>query len=369
MKRFITALCLLAFTNAWAVSIGSVTENKGSACEIVRGKAKLPGAKGAEIESMDTYTTGACASSITFKDDTKVKITENSKLLIDDFVFDPKNSDAGKLSLKAAMGTVRYASGQIAKNNPQQVNIKTPTANIAVRGTDFTMTVDETGQSLVVLLPSCRENEKQKDYELEENTCRVGKIEVTTLAGMVTLDKAFEGTFVASATLAPTPPKVLSITEGKIGNNLIITQPKEVVRAIRDANGQTKADEQKQSEDLYSATNQGPGSSNNNMQAHLLGSGNGNKNAGCDKASSICVSWERPEQAEMPQKGKGTAYRQFDNSHYAEVKTEGYMSNTIITINQSDSTASLIIGDGNAGGNIVSIKQVGGVLKLAQTLK
>ena len=367
MKHLIAALCLLALSNTWAASIGSVTENKGSACEIVRGKAKLPGAKGAEIESMDTYTTGACASSITFKDDTKVKITENSKLLIDDFVFDPKNSDAGRLSLKAAMGTVRYASGQIAKNNPQQVAVKTPTANISVRGTDFTMTVDETGQSLVVLLPSCREDEKQKEYELEENTCKVGKIEVTTLAGMVTLDKAFEGTFVASATLAPTPPRVLSITEGKIGNNLIIVQPREVIRAIRDANGQTKADEQRQQEDQYSATNQGQGNGNNNVHAHLLPGGNGNKNGNCDKSGGICVSWERPEQADISQKGKGTAYRQFDNSHYAEVKTEGYMSNTIITINQSDSTASLIIGDGTAGGNIVNIKQVSGVLRMAQT--
>ncbi len=53
------------------------------------------------------------------------------------------------------MGTIRYTSGQIAKNNPQQVNVKTPTASIAVRGTDFTMTVDEAGQSLVVLVPSC----------------------------------------------------------------------------------------------------------------------------------------------------------------------------------------------------------------------
>ena len=55
------------------------------------------------------------------------------------------------------MGTVRYASGQIAKANPQQVGIQTPTATIAVRGTDFSMTVDEVGQSLVMLVPSCKD--------------------------------------------------------------------------------------------------------------------------------------------------------------------------------------------------------------------
>jgi hypothetical protein len=366
MKHLIAALCLLASTNTWAVSIGSVTENKGSACEIVRGKAKLPGAKGAEIESMDTYTTGACASSITFKDDTKVKITENSKLLIDDFVYDPKNSDAGKLSLKAAIGTVRYASGQIAKNNPQQVAVKTPTANIAVRGTDFTMTVDETGQSLIVLLPSCKDDEKKKEYELEENTCKVGKIEVTTLAGMVTLDKAFEGTFVASATLAPTPPKVLSITEGRIGNNLIIVQPREVVRAIRDSSGQTRAEEQRAAEDLYSASNQNNRDANDSEHARVLRMTANAKANGCNPSPNICVNWDRPEQSDIPQRGRGIAFRQYDKDHYSEIKTEGYSSNTTITINQSDNTASLLIGDGSPGGNVINIKQVSGVLRVSQ---
>ena len=89
---------------------------------------------------------------ITFKDDTKVKVNENSRVLIDDFVFDPKKSDAGKLAMKVGMGTVRYASGQIAKNNPQSVDIKTPSASIAVRGTDFSMTVSETTPSAGVIV-------------------------------------------------------------------------------------------------------------------------------------------------------------------------------------------------------------------------
>ena len=96
---------LLAVTPSWA-GIGNVSETKGTACSIERQKQKLSGEKGASVESMDTYVTGGCVSNITFKDDTKVKVTENSRLLIDDFVFDPKQSDAGKLALKVGMGTV-----------------------------------------------------------------------------------------------------------------------------------------------------------------------------------------------------------------------------------------------------------------------
>ena len=96
MRGSLAALLMFVTLNAWA-GIGSVSDTKGSACEIQRGKTKLSGQKGAEVESMDTYVTGACVSNIRFKDDTKVRITENSRLLIDDFVFDPKKSDLPRI--------------------------------------------------------------------------------------------------------------------------------------------------------------------------------------------------------------------------------------------------------------------------------
>ena len=224
MKYSLALVCLIACLNAWA-GIGVVSDAKGTACSIERAKQKLPGGVGATIESMDTYVTGGCVSNITFKDDTKVKVTENSRLLIDDFVFDPKQSDAGKLALKVGMGTVRYASGQIAKNNPQKVDIKTPTASIAVRGTDFTATVDEMGESTIILLPSCPAN--WKDIERD---CKTGAIDVMNDAGMVSLNVAFQGTKVASRTTMPMKPTVLNLTADTINNLLIVSPPRELRR-------------------------------------------------------------------------------------------------------------------------------------------
>jgi hypothetical protein len=100
-------------------------------------------------------------------------VTEHSKLIIDDFVYDPKSKGAGKLAIKVALGTVRYASGKVAHENNKNVNIKTPTATIAVRGTAFTMTVDEVGQSMIILLPNIDGS--------------VGEIEVKTSMGIETL--------------------------------------------------------------------------------------------------------------------------------------------------------------------------------------
>ena len=359
MKILLAIVCILAYSNAWA-GIGTVSDTKGAACSIERGKQRLPGDKGASIESMDTYVTGSCVSNITFKDDTKVKVTENSRLLIDDFVFDPKQSDAGKLALKVGMGTVRYASGQIAKNNPQQVNIKTPTATIAVRGTDFNMVVDETGQSLVMLVPSCKEGEKVKEYELEENHCKVGKIDVMTLAGTVSLDKAFEATYVVSASIPPTPPVVVSTVEGKINSLLIITPPPEIQRVSKD-NGKNKEDEEAAAEQARQLLQRLKDSDTGQKTAVLPFTFDSGK-TGCNPANNVCVRWERPDGDTLQERGRGIAFRQSED-HYAEVKTSGYESNTAIMISHDDNPATALIGSGDPGGNIVRIRQSTGVLK------
>ena len=344
--------------------IGSVVETKGTSCQIERNRQKLPGDKGASIESMDTYITGGCVSNITFKDDTKVKVTENSRLLIDDFVYDPKQSDAGKLGLKIGMGTVRYASGQIAKANPQQVGIQTPTATIAVRGTDFSMTVDEAGQSLIMLVPSCKDEKDVKQYELQENICKVGKILVSNYAGTVELDQAFQATYVQSSILAPSPPALVSTVESKINNNLIIVKPIEVQRSVKDAN---KSPKDKEMEELEAEAARRLSSQVQKTQealeeARILKMMELAGLTGCNPAKSVCVLWDKPD-SDLLSRGNGIAFRITGTDHYAEVKTQGYTSNTIVNINQNDAPASAIIGSGDPGGTTVTIIQNTGVLK------
>ena len=189
--------------------------------EIQREKAVIPGAVNAGIESMDTVVTARARAEITFKDDTKVQITEQSKLVIDEFVFDPAQADAGKLSIKVAMGTARYASGAIAHNDPAGVKIETPTATIGVRGTDFSMTVDELGRSLIILLPSCPVGYKNIDRD-----CKTGKIVVTTDMGEEILDKPFQATSTASKEQNPSKPVIVKLTPDQINNMLILSPPK-----------------------------------------------------------------------------------------------------------------------------------------------
>ena len=361
MRKFVFFLCLLTTISAWA-NIGNVSESTGTPGEITRGKDKVVGNKGAGIESNDIYTTRNGTVQLAFKDDTKDKVTENSRLLIDDFVFDPNKSDAGKLALKVGMGTVRYASGQIAKTNSQQVAIKTPTASIAVRGTDFTMTVDEAGQSLIVLVPSCKDNEKVKDYELEENKCKVGSIEVETLAGKVLLDHAFHGTFVTSASMPPTATVIMNTIEAILTNNLILVKPMEIVKAVNNQNGKAKKEQQELEEEQNNRLTNAVKKQDAEEQAKILAANSYKPDPNCNPATTICVLWEKTD-GELQTRGKAIAYRNSENEHYAEVKTQGYSSNTFITIVHNDNVATELLGDGSPGGNVVYIKQNSGLKK------
>lgn len=205
-------------------AIGTVTEQVNSPPSIQRDKQTLTGAKGTGVETNDAIKTQQGKVGITFEDNTKVQVNENSKLVIDDFVYDPK-SKAGKLGAKIALGTVRYASGQIAKNSPQNVALATPTATIAVRGTDFTASVDETGGSTIILLPSCPDDRKTRTVKDIETNCKTGAIEVSTLMGTVLLNQPFQATKVTSRMMSPSKPVTLNLSEQAIENILISTPP------------------------------------------------------------------------------------------------------------------------------------------------
>ena len=216
--RFI--IVLLVTLVAWSLAhanIGEVSEIQGN------GQIKRTDGEKFDIEtslgvfSYDEVTVGQGRTAINFIDDTRVEITEHSKLIIDEFVYDPANNQGG-LTMTAALGTVRYASGQIAKDFRENVTIKTPTATIGVRGTDFAMIVDELGGSTIILLPSCNTN----------GDCVVGEISVDSDVGQVILNEAFQATRVEVSERQPTPAVLLEMDESFIGNLLILSPPKEI---------------------------------------------------------------------------------------------------------------------------------------------
>jgi len=218
MRHFVlfkTILVLLLAANASASpSIGSVTELEGSAA-VFRKQAESTAKLDFGIESYDDVRTAQGRVALQFLDDSILKLTEHSSIIIDEFVYDA-NPSKSKLALSFASGTARFITGALGKIDKENIKISTPTAEIAIRGTDFTATVDEIGRTLIILLP-------------DEFGMASGEILVASMGGQVSLTKPYQATTVSMAEAAPSEPRILDITLALIDNMLIVTPPKEDV--------------------------------------------------------------------------------------------------------------------------------------------
>ena len=221
MLRLLWTISIILFSTSAYGAIGNVIQHKGNA-SVERSGEKSELKKGSDIEFKDNVRTGKGGVGITFIDDTNVAVSSHSSLVIDEFVYDPNSKTGSKLVMNIALGTVRYASGNIAKLSNQNVDIRTPTARIGVLGTAFSMTVDEVGKSLIILLPN------------KDGT--VGKISVETGAGQVIMNQAFQSTLVGTGESRPSKPVILDLTLDQINNLLIIKPPKKkIIKILKDS--------------------------------------------------------------------------------------------------------------------------------------
>jgi len=193
---------------------GSITREAGVTLEV--SDQQVP-----DIVINDTAETENGRMLIEFLDKAELSLTENTKVYIDSVYYDPDPSKS-KMAMRMALGTARFASGRLGMVNKSNIDIQTPTASIAVRGTDFTTTIDELGRSLVILLPDQYGNPS-------------GTIEVSNLGGTITLEEAYAATMVSTLDDPPTRQiNISNITANVIDNMFIVSPPPEVKRALEE---------------------------------------------------------------------------------------------------------------------------------------
>ena len=193
-------------------NIGNITELNGTG-RVVRDET-YQASLSLDINSYDNVQTSNGRLGITFLDDSQVRLTEHSELIIDEFIYDPDPSKS-KMALQFASGTARFITGKLATIDKENITISTPSATIGIRGTDFTVTVDELGRSLVILLP-------------DDDGLPSGEIVVATAIGQVVLNKPYQATTVSVFEASPTKPVILDLTLELIDNMLIVNKPQEI---------------------------------------------------------------------------------------------------------------------------------------------
>ena len=141
---WIVAAVLLAGP-AWAADIGQVKVAKGSV-QVERAGQKQAATVGMGIQTSDVVLTGADGSAgITFTDNSLVSVGPNSVFSIDKYSFDT-TTHAGEFEGSLKKGKLAAISGKMVKQSPESMKIRTPSAVMGVRGTEFVIQVDDTAQ-------------------------------------------------------------------------------------------------------------------------------------------------------------------------------------------------------------------------------
>ena len=143
MRNILFALATVAFAApALAADIGLIKVSKG-AVQIERSGARVPATVGAPLRTSDVIVTGADGSAgITFTDNSLVSVGPNSVFAIEKYSFD-STTHAGQFEGNLRQGRLAAVSGKMVKQSPESMKIRTPSAIMGVRGTEFVVQVDE----------------------------------------------------------------------------------------------------------------------------------------------------------------------------------------------------------------------------------
>ena len=132
MKQIIVLLSLVLFSYG---SIGQIVAYKGSAY-VKRGYKKISIRVGTKLEKKDIVVTrNKTKLQIEFKDNTIITVGKNSKLKIDNYIFDDKHKEKSSFGISFIKGIFKSITGKIGKLNPEKFKLKTKTASIGIRGT------------------------------------------------------------------------------------------------------------------------------------------------------------------------------------------------------------------------------------------
>lgn len=127
---------------AGEVPIGEIVILEGAA-NVQRAGSVLQLDVGDAVFQNDVLLTAPGASiGIGFIDGTVFNLTENSRIVLDELVYDPDQSD-NSLLFTVLEGTFTFFAGQVARTNVMEVD--TPVATIGIRGTTPTIVCDPAG--------------------------------------------------------------------------------------------------------------------------------------------------------------------------------------------------------------------------------
>ncbi len=85
-----------------------------------------------------------------FIDDTRITLAENSELTVDEYVFDPYDSEENHGKFSVMKGAFYWVSGMLSKRKDPDVTIRNSFGSIGIRGTEFWAGEIQKGYGVIV---------------------------------------------------------------------------------------------------------------------------------------------------------------------------------------------------------------------------
>ncbi|MDP6842867.1 MAG: FecR domain-containing protein [Rhodospirillales bacterium] len=185
---------------AAAEPIGRVETVEGGV-EVTRADgSKVILGQGAPLFSGDVIETGNGGSvGIILADDSTLSLAENGRMVMDEVAYDP-NTESGNATISVVQGVFSFVSGQIAKVGPDAMVLRTPVAQIGIRGTKIAGVAAAEGQENTISL-------------LPDDDGSIGEIAVSNSAGTIVLNQAGATTKLVSAFQAPPKPVIIPVAQ------------------------------------------------------------------------------------------------------------------------------------------------------------
>ena len=146
MKKILISLLIISLgITLSASSIAHVTAITGFA-DIKRDSENIKAILGSAIEQKDTILTKENSKlQVIFKDETIISIGKNSEFSVQEYLFEDNQTPIVKFGM--IRGALRTITGEIGNIAPQKFRVATKTATIGIRGTNFSIFVDDDGST------------------------------------------------------------------------------------------------------------------------------------------------------------------------------------------------------------------------------
>ncbi len=168
MKILLTLLlCFCTISGFTKTMAGKVVAVEGKATVAPKGKKNRKLARGSVIFTDEMiHVEGASKLQVRFTDGSLINLIPNTKYQINAYSYTNQTSSNQYIG-QVFTGGFRHITGDIAKTNPDKVQVKTPTATIGVRGTSFEVLVTPNQGTIV--------------------GCELGQINLSTPTGSIAL--------------------------------------------------------------------------------------------------------------------------------------------------------------------------------------